>query len=133
MELDILAMAGAAALVQAATTEAWGTVSRQVAGVLSRGNQSRRAVIEHQLVRTHEVLGSSPGEESAAAEEKTWAMRLADLLAERPESRPELQELVDTLRPPQSGVTIGDHAFVVMQNHGEAHQTNNFGPSSPSR
>ncbi|WP_157441493.1 hypothetical protein [Actinoplanes awajinensis] len=131
MDLDILAVTAAAAVVQAASTDAWTLVSGKVAGLLSRGDRSRRDVVEHQLLHTREMLGSSPGKESAAAEEQLWAMRLADLLAERPETRPELQNLVDTQKP-RPNVTIGPHAFVVLGDHNQANQTHNhYGPSSP--
>lgn len=130
MELDVLATTGAVMLVQAATTDAWNAVSRQVARLLGRSGQNGPERVDDELAQTRNILNSPHSGDSVAFQEELWAMRLDDLLAEHPERRQELQSIVDAQKVSQSNIFNGPTSYI-GQNSGTV--TNNFGIPTDSQ
>lgn len=119
--LVALAAAGGTALVEAATTDAWGRAKAGFARMLGRGDEGRTAVIEGRLESTRAELAPLTGQdlvqtrEARAAE---WATRLRDALEEDPDLAAELRAVLDELTA--AGVTVsaetGSHSMVVGGN-----------------
>ncbi|MFG2140532.1 hypothetical protein [Streptomyces sp. NPDC048650] len=103
-ELTALATAGATALVQQMTTEAWATVRRRMASFLAR----RRGTADEEVLEG-ELEGSRADVVTAQEEDDAegvtgvtlaWRLRLRRLLSEDPQAAAELRALLDELQPP---------------------------------
>ncbi|UOE22278.1 hypothetical protein NI17_024000 (plasmid) [Thermobifida halotolerans] len=109
-----LVAAGAAALVQAMTTEGWEAVRRRVAALFGRGHQAAEA----ELDRTREELtGGETTVEEAAAE---WRTKLRRLLKHHPQAAEELQALLTDLAPARGAVSntiTGNVSGTAVQAH----------------
>ena len=103
MPLDRSALAALASrtVVAAASTDAWETAKRGVAGLLSCGDPERERLAAWRLDQTCDQLQAAPGQEMEQARadlEAVWATRLGDLLEEHPDSADELRLLVSQIQ-----------------------------------
>ncbi|KAB1980181.1 hypothetical protein [Streptomyces triticiradicis] len=98
--LTTLAAAGSAALVGAASTDAWQTARDRFARLLGRGDaeHTRTAVRHLDELRS---LAQRPGSRQELAEaRRTWRLHLQNLLAEHPDAADELRSAIAELPPP---------------------------------
>ncbi|MDX3536847.1 hypothetical protein PV721_21210 [Streptomyces sp. MB09-01] len=99
--LTALAAAGGAAVVQAATTDAWTGLRGRVARWFGRGDDRRVQVQLERLDRTAAELTASGGaEREQELQERAWRTRFEDLLeglddTEREEAAAELRALLE--------------------------------------
>lgn len=113
----LLALAAAAGntIVGAATTDTWGTVRRDYARLLSRGNPDQTTVAERRLEETYARLVTATGadlERVRAALVAQWTTRLADMLEENPDVERDLRALVEevTAQLPATALSAADHS-----------------------
>jgi hypothetical protein len=95
-----LAMTGAATVVGAMATDAWQAARTKVAGLLGRGDDSRRELAETRLERAAaEVEIAEPDRREEVRERiaAAWQVRLVDLLEEHPEAEAELRRVIEDL------------------------------------
>jgi hypothetical protein len=115
MDANTLAVAGAQALVQAMTTEAWGEVRDKVARMLSR--QKAQSIVLAELDTTSALIRDAP--EARDAAERQWKRHLGEALKADPNLADDLnvlmQELAEVLADTistgdvrQSAVAAGD-------------------------
>ncbi|MGY0487183.1 hypothetical protein [Streptomyces sp. WG-D5] len=99
-ELAALATAGATALVQQMTADAWTRVRDGVARVLGRGRGGEEgAVVEELDAAREELLAAREAgdEETAADVTAEWRSRMRRTLAAHPEQADELRRILDEL------------------------------------
>ena len=118
-----LAGAVAAALVEAMTTDCWGTARTRLAQIVGRGARSAESELTRELEESAgRVARSRPPERDAvAAEQARWTALLTAFLAEHTDASAELQDFVQHVRellPDADGVnvvqniTTGRNAFI---------------------
>ncbi|MFE2584656.1 hypothetical protein [Streptomyces sp. NPDC059378] len=120
--MTALAAAGGTAVVQAASTDAWGGFRQQVARWFGRGDQQRTSGQLERLDRTAGELeaaaasGSAESERAYLRHEAGWQARIEALLedladTERAQAAEELQELLTqyqgTASAGQGGLAVG--------------------------
>lgn len=127
------AAAGGTAVVQAAGTDVWQTLHRRVAGWVGRGDPEREAVVMRRLQDSaDEITAAEPQRVEAVRGrlEGFWQGQferyLMDLSPEaREEARSELDRLLDSIRPLETGTSQRIHVTV----HGGS-GSNNIGSIS---
>lgn len=99
--LEALAAAGGAAVVQAATTDAWTELRDRVARWFARGDGERERVQLERLDRSAaELVASGGSEQEQGLQARVWRTRIEDLLegldddAEREQAATELRTLL---------------------------------------
>ncbi|MFE9563677.1 hypothetical protein ACFYM0_21490 [Streptomyces sp. NPDC006487] len=111
-----LAAAGGAAVVQAATTDAWTELRDRVARWLGRGDGERERVQLERLDRSAaELVAAGGSEQEQALQARVWRTRIEDLLegldddVERERAATELRALLEDT-PDARGVSAGTGA-----------------------
>lgn len=136
--LSELAAAGAAALVTAASTDAWQTTRNRFVRLLGRGDADRSERVARRLDALRQTA-QQPGSDQELAEAcRTWRVRLQDLLEEHPDTAEELRSAIVELPLPRPGTTASyrqygnakDHGTVIMNQHGD--QTIRSWPGTPN-
>ncbi|MFG1851780.1 hypothetical protein ACGFJT_08070 [Actinomadura geliboluensis] len=118
-----LAGAVAAALVEAMTTDFWGTARSRLARIVGRGAHTAESDLTRELEESAgRVSRSSPPERAAmAAEQARWTALLTAFLAEHMDASTELQDFVRHVREslPDTdaihviqNITTGRNAFI---------------------
>ncbi|MFA1538271.1 hypothetical protein [Actinomadura monticuli] len=118
-----LAGAVAAALVEAMTTDFWGTTRTRLARIVGRGAHAAESDLTRELEESAGRVGrSSPPDQAAvAAEQARWTALLTAFLAEHMDASTELQDLLRHVREvvPDAGavhvvqnITTGRNAFI---------------------
>ncbi|MDV9169810.1 hypothetical protein R6V09_06625 [Streptomyces sp. W16] len=123
--LTELAAAGSAALVAAASTDAWQTTRDRFVRILSRGDPDRVETASRRLDVLRHAAQTPDGDRGLAEARRTWQIRLQDLLEEHPEAADELRSTIASLPPPRPATTsyrqhgaARDHGRVFMNQHG---------------
>jgi hypothetical protein len=113
--MDISSMAGLAGntLVAAAVTDIWETARDRFARLFGRGEPD--GVTERRLDATRTQLSAAPAgdlEQARAVLAAQWAVRLGDLLEERPAAEAELRSLVSEIQAmlPSGAALAADHS-----------------------
>ncbi|KUN38837.1 hypothetical protein [Streptomyces longwoodensis] len=124
--LTQLAAAGSAALVSAASTDAWQTTRDRFVRLLSRGDPDRVEAASRRLDALRHTARTQDGDRALAEARRTWQVRLQDLLEEHPEAADELRSTIASLPPPRPATTsyrqqgtAQDHGKVFMNQHGD--------------
>lgn len=112
MELELAALAGVAAstVVGGMATAGWESVQRAMGELWRRVHPERADTVVAELgeARAEVLAARQRGEEEAELAEQQlvgeWQARLRRLLVANPEMVPEIQRLIDELRPPAGGV-----------------------------
>lgn len=135
-ELVTLASAGGAALVGAVASDAWSATKSGFVRLLGRGDETRSAVVEQQLERTHtavEAARANDDDRVHLQQQAVWASRLEDLLLEHPGASAELRALVQQIEDASGSrsaghvvqfVTASDQAQQAVLGYG--YQVNTF-------
>ncbi|MEU8799531.1 hypothetical protein [Spirillospora sp. NPDC048819] len=118
-----LAGAAGAALVEAMTTDVWGTARARLARIIGRGVQATESDLARELEESAgRVSRLSPPEQAAvAAEQARWTALLTAFLAEHVEASAELGDFVSHVRESLAdtgtvqvvqNITTGRNAFI---------------------
>lgn len=105
--LTTLAAAGSAALVNAASTDAWEAARERFAPLLGRGDPDRTETAARRLDALRRTAEEPGNERELADARRAWRLRLQDLLEDHPEAADELRSAIAALPPPPpaSGTT----------------------------
>ncbi|MEU5536109.1 hypothetical protein [Streptomyces sp. NPDC020362] len=121
-----LGAAGAAALVGAASTDAWQAARDRFVGLLGRGDRGRSEVAAGRLDALRRTAQTPDSERELAAARRAWQVRLEDLLEEHPDAAAELRATIESLPAPRhTGSSYRqygraqDHGTVNMNQHGD--------------
>ncbi|MET8474725.1 hypothetical protein ABZY90_38060 [Streptomyces sp. NPDC006422] len=99
-ELTALAAAGATALVQQMTTDAWTRVRDRVARIVSRGRGAEEGAVAGELEESRGDVAEAReagDEEAVGAVEGAWRYRMRQALRANPEAAAELREILAEL------------------------------------
>ncbi|MBZ4020668.1 hypothetical protein CCS38_34095 [Streptomyces purpurogeneiscleroticus] len=113
-ELTTLAAAGGAAIVTAASTDAWTRFRDALARWFGRGNPQREQAQRERLDQTAAALQAADGGVQARArQEASWQTRIELLLesldeADRAQAVNDLGALLEQQKAPHSGISAGD-------------------------
>lgn len=123
--LTELAAAGSAALVAAASTDAWQTTRDRFVRLLGRGDPDRVETASRRLDTLRHTAQNPAGNRDLAEARRTWQVRLQDLLEEHPEAADELRSTIASLPLPRPATsfhqqgTARDHGQVFMNQNGD--------------
>ncbi|WP_405776343.1 hypothetical protein [Streptomyces sp. NBC_00859] len=125
-ELAALAAAGASALVQQMTTDAWAGTRQRVAAFFSRGRRGEEEVLDGELEESRADLEDP---EAAGDVEAVWRTRLRRTLRNDPAAASELRALLEELSS-EAARRGGDVHNVINGGvqHGTVIQTGTVGP-----
>ncbi|KDN82244.1 hypothetical protein [Kitasatospora cheerisanensis] len=109
-ELVTLAESGAAVLVGAMATDLWRSVKDGTLAVFRRLGPDRRRAVAEQLDRNAELVrGADRPEDARQALFAFWALELAALLHQDPDTAPDLARLVAAHRGEQQRLSYSQH------------------------
>lgn len=129
MDPALAGLAGAAgtALVQAMTTDFWGTAKTRFARIVGRGARAAEQNLTRELEESAHRLSrqSPPGRAAVAAEQERWTALLTAFLAEHVEASAELRDFVGQMRRSLAdadgacvvqNITAGGNTFIAGRN-----------------
>jgi hypothetical protein len=119
--LTTLAAAGSAALVSAASTDAWQTARDRFARLLGRGDADHTQTAARRLDELRSIAERPGNQQELSEAHRTWRLHLQDLLAEHPEAADELRSAIAELPPPGPAST----AAIRQENRAYDHGTVN--------
>jgi hypothetical protein len=99
--LTMLATTGSAALVNAASTDAWQSARTRFSRLFGRGDAGRTETAARRLDALRGVAQEPDNDAGLAEARHTWRLRLQDLLEEHPEAADELRTAIAELPPPR--------------------------------
>ncbi|MFJ6835817.1 hypothetical protein [Streptomyces sp. NPDC091209] len=99
--LTTLAAAGSAALVGAASTDAWQTARDRFARLLGRGDADHTRTAARRLDDLRSIAQRPGNERELADARRAWRLCFQDLLQEHPDAADELRSAIAELPPPE--------------------------------
>ncbi|GGM19492.1 hypothetical protein GCM10010129_74730 [Streptomyces fumigatiscleroticus] len=129
--LTALAAAGSAALVSAASTDAWQATRDRFVRLLGRDDAECRETAARHLDALRGIAREPGGDSALADARRVWRVHLRDFLAEHPDAAGELRSAIAALPAPDAAPTYRqdvkaqDHATVYAFQHSSPtiHQT----------
>ncbi|MFE7068910.1 hypothetical protein ACFU96_02295 [Streptomyces sp. NPDC057620] len=100
--LSMLTAAGSAALVDAASTDAWQAARERFARLLGRGDPDRTEAAARRLDELRRVADLPGNERELADARHAWRLRLQDLLEDHPDAVGDLRSAIAELPPPRT-------------------------------
>ncbi|MFD6287774.1 hypothetical protein [Streptomyces sp. NPDC060205] len=119
--LSTLTAAGSAALVNAASTDAWQGARERFARLLGRGDPDRTEAAARRLDELRRVAGLPGNERELADARHAWRLRLQDLLEDHPDAAVDLRSAI-------AGLPLPRHTSAAVNrqdNHAREHGTVN--------